>query len=69
MESPSEKVRPDMVRRIARWWEGQLSAQESISLTAQQADLAQIVREFGCSAEEALRGACVGEQRFWAGGE
>ena len=58
-----------MVRRIARWWEEQLAAQGTISLTAREADLAQIAREFGCSDEEALRGACVGEQRFWARSE
>lgn len=70
MEVFTDKLRPDVVRQIALWWQGHLDeANRGENLLPESPPLPDVMRKFGCSEEEALRGLCLGEHRHFAGVE
>lgn len=68
MEEFEEKLRPDFVRQIALWWQSCLDeADKQDNGLPESPPLPEVMRKFGCSEEEALRGLCVGEYRHFGG--
>lgn len=70
MEVSAEKLRPDIVRQIAVWWQGQLdyATQQDIP-PPESPPFPEVMNKFNCSEEEALRGVCLGEYRHFGGVE
>ena len=60
-------VRPEVVREIALWWQGELDRAAAAGETPDLPSYEEIMRRFQCSQEEALRGTGVGEQRHFSG--
>lgn len=66
MEASAEKLRPQVVREIALWWQGRLdAASDGDDHLPESPPLPEVMSRFGCSEEEALRGLCVGEYRHF----
>lgn len=65
MVEPTEELRPIVIRRIAQWWQQSLTDVEANGGPLDEADFSEVMREFNCSEEEALRGVGVGEQLHW----
>jgi len=66
MEVSTEKLRPENVRQIALWWQGCLDgASQEGNLLPESPPLSDVMRRFGCTEEEALRGLCLGEYRHF----
>ena len=72
MEVPQERaskvsVRPEVVREIALWWQGELGRAALAGETPDLPSYEEVMRRFQCSEEEALRGSGLGEHRHFSG--
>ena len=65
MVESTEELRPSVIRQIAQWWQQILTDVEAEGEPLAEADFSEVMREFDCSEEEALRGVGVGEQLHW----
>ena len=60
------KVRPEFVRRIALWWQSELDRNAAKGRTPDTPSDGDVMKRFGCSEEEALRGVGLGEHRHFS---
>lgn len=60
--------RPAVVAAIAGWWRERLATDPASRDGAAGKDVDIVSARFGCSADEAIRGICVGEQQYWGNG-
>lgn len=72
MEDPlarasNTSVRPEVVREIALWWQGELDRAALAGDTPDPPPCEEVMRRFQCSEEEALRGSGLGEHRHFSG--
>jgi hypothetical protein len=67
MDRAAMPIRPDIVAAIAHWWRQSLREAELRGEAPSTAELNQVVEQFHCSEEEALRGLTAGEQLYWGG--
>jgi hypothetical protein len=68
VETSENKLRPDIVRQIALWWQNQLDgASNAATGLPESPSLPEVMAKFDCSEEEALRGVCLGEYRHFDG--
>jgi|HubBroStandDraft_6_1064221.scaffolds.fasta_scaffold110591_7 hypothetical protein len=72
MEDPlarasNTSVRPEVVREIALWWQGELARAALAGETPDPPSCEEVMRRFQCSEEEALRGSGLGEHRHFSG--
>lgn len=63
----NSSVRPEVVREIALWWQGELDRAALAGKTPDLPPYEKVMRRFQCSEEEALRGSGLGEQRHFSG--
>jgi len=68
VEASESKLRPDLVRQIALWWQNRLDgASNGAEGLPPSPSLPEVMVKFDCSEEEALRGVCLGEYRHFDG--
>ena len=65
MNEVENKIRPSVIGQIARWWKERLDAAAVDGEALEPPVWVEVMAEFGCSEEEALRGLCVGEHLYW----
>ena len=68
MKLEAVTVRPQVVRDIALWWQGELDrflaeGREAPDLPSHP----EVMERFGCEEEESLRGVSLGEHRHFSG--
>ncbi|HWZ42665.1 MAG TPA: hypothetical protein VNW97_04280 [Candidatus Saccharimonadales bacterium] len=68
MVASENKLRPDLIREIALWWQNRLDgAGNGANGLPESPSLPEVMTKFACSEEEALRGVCLGEYRHFDG--
>ena len=68
-EDDSKIVRPQIVRKIALWWQSELDRGALVGETREPPPHKEVMLRFQCSEEEALRGVGLGEHRHFSGSE
>lgn len=66
-QASGEAVRPQVVREIALWWQGELDRAALAGETPDTPPPEEVMRRFQCSEEEARRGCGLGEHRHFSG--
>ncbi len=69
MKDGSTAIRPEFVRKIALWWQGEL---DRCAMAGRIPDLPsdkEVIERFDCTSEEVLRGVGLGEHRYFSGTE
>lgn len=67
LENDNNAVRPEVIREIALWWQGQLDLAVLAGETPDPPSCSEVMLRFHCSEEEALRGVGLGEHRHFSG--
>jgi hypothetical protein len=68
-EDNSKIVRPQIIRKIALWWQSELDRAALVGETRKLPPQEEVMLRFQCSEEEALRGVGLGEHRHFSGTE
>ncbi len=63
------EVRPEVVRRIAHWWQGEMDRHAAQGEAPSPPAMGEVQVRFSCTEEEALRGLVLGEHRHFSGTE
>jgi hypothetical protein len=68
-EDSRKIVRPQVVRKIALWWQSELDRAALVGESPEPPSHEDVIRRFQCSEEEALLGVGLGEHRHFSGSE
>lgn len=69
MKDGSTTVRPELVRKIALWWQAEMDRHVMTGRIPDPPSDEEVIARFQCTREEALRGVGLGDHRYFSGTE